>query len=81
MTRVFLPNQYDSYQIAKELSIEYFIPQTTTHPTKILAQKRVCDYIIDINKQGFKYSVSTAKNGLIKQFDSQQNLIDYLNNS
>lgn len=81
MTRVFLPNQYDSYQIAKSLSIEYFIPQSSTHPTEILAQKRVCDYIIDINKQGFKYTVSTAKNGPIKQFDSQQDLVDYLNNS
>lgn len=86
MTRVFLPDHYLSYQIARALLIDTFIPRQNTPAETIEAQKRVSDYIVQIdtqlyNRNELAITVTTQNNKLTKQFKSVADLIDYLNNS
>ena len=80
MTRVFLPNHYLSDTIARALTIEYYKMPAGTHPTIVMAQRRVCDYIVEIDRRGSNFILAATSNGAIHEFETIDDLTTYLNN-
>jgi len=95
MTRAFLPDHVISYEIAKKLLIDYYIPRHDLDPSTIEAQQRVSDYIVLYTNNPEECAPSpkvlylsqnkgTAHSLLQtghKAFDSVEKLCSYLNNS
>jgi hypothetical protein len=46
----------------------------------MMTQRRVCDYIVEIDHRGANFRVANPANNLIREFETQDELIDYLNN-